>query len=91
MFNFEAQGGLRLQLPFAGIYRINSYVDHETPFQKAENPIIMFNGETYNNCPGVDPNTGIPDPWTTQGPYCYDGHEGIDWAIGENTPVLAAV
>ena len=83
-FKVKAQGNLQLQLPFNGTYRINSYVDHQTPFQKNEISIMMFNGEEYNDCPGIS------DQWTNQGPYCYDGHEGVDWAMGENTPVLAA-
>lgn len=80
----EAQGNLRLRLPFTGIYRLTSYVDHQSPLNPGDNTIVMFNGEAYNNCPGST------EQWTTQGPYCYDGHEGIDWAMGENTPVLAA-
>jgi murein DD-endopeptidase MepM/ murein hydrolase activator NlpD len=80
----QAQGSLRLRVPFDGVYRINSYVDHQTPFDKNDNPITMFNGETYNNCP-----TAFTQ-WVNRGPYCRDGHEGIDWAIVADTPILAA-
>ncbi len=61
-------------------------MDHETPYVRntISNTIVMFNGQEYNNCPGDS------DQWINQGPYCYDGHEGIDWPMGENTPVLAA-
>ena len=85
VFFVKAQGGLRLRLPFDGIHRINSYVDHDTPDYDRDGTITFFNDQTYNNCPGEG------EQWNNEGPYCYDGHEGIDWAIGENTPVLAAV
>ena len=79
-----AQNSLHLHLPFNGIFRINSYVDHQTPNDRntITDTIIIFNGQEYNNCPGSS------EQWTSQGPYCYDGHEGIDWVMMKNNLVL---
>jgi hypothetical protein len=79
----EAQGGLRVRLPFAGTYRLTSYVDHNAPDYDEDGSIVLFNGETYSNCPAAN------EAWTNQGPYCYHSHSGIDWAMKESTSVLA--
>ena len=80
----EAQGGIHLRQPFAGTYRLTAYVDHRSPGYTYDGNVVVYNGEERPNCPECG------ESWTTQGPYCYDGHDGIDYALPCGTSVLAA-
>lgn len=80
----EAQGGIRLRQPFAGTYRLTAYVDHRSPNYTYDGNVVVYNGEERLNCPDCG------EAWTSQGPYCYDGHDGTDYALPCGTPVLAA-
>jgi len=83
--NAEAQqGGVRLRLPFDGTRRLTAYVDHMSPNYSYDGNIVVYNGEERPTC--ADCNQA----WTTQGPYCYDGHDGTDYALTCGTAVLAA-
>ena len=79
-----AQGGVSFRLPFGGTRRLTAYVDHRSPDYTTNGNIVVYNGEDRPTC--VDCGRA----WTTQGPYCYDGHNGVDYALTNNTPVLAA-
>lgn len=48
--------------------------------------MVVYLGEERGDCPDryAAWNPG------TQGPYCYDGHDGTDYSMPVNTPVLAA-
>jgi len=81
----EAQGnGVRLRQPFEGTYRLTAYVDHHSPDYTADDVVVVYNGEKRRNCPDCG------ETWTTQGPYCYHGHDGTDYALPCGTSVLAA-
>lgn len=87
----QAQNDRYLQPPFQPLssgenYRIVAYVDHKAPIYESDvyTKMVLFNGLEYNDCPASTEN------WTIQGPYCYNGHSGIDWAMVTNTLVLAA-
>ncbi len=77
----NAQGIQFLQQPFDGIYRITSYLDHRTPNYSQDNKMYVFNGEEHPDCSSSGSFTG---------PFCYDGHDGVDYALGCGTPVKAA-
>jgi hypothetical protein len=81
----QAQGVTRFRLPFDGTYRITAYFDHKYPTygQDSYEPIVVYTGEDRKTCPEAY------ESWTTQGPYCYDGHDGVDYSMC-NVPVLAA-
>ena len=70
----DAQGVIRLRLPFDGTRRLTAYVDHRSPYQHDGN-MFVYTGEERLSC--VDCNQS----WTNQGPYCYDGHDGTDYAV----------
>lgn len=80
----KAQGGVNLRQPFNGTRRLTAYVDHRSPNYTYDGNIVVYNGEDLPTC--VD----CGQAWTTQGPYCYDGHNGVDYSLTNNTPVLAA-
>lgn len=82
----EAQGGVRFRPPFSGTHRWTSYVDHRSPDYSKDGYMVVYLGEERGNCP--DPWPANWDP-VSQGPYCYDSHNGIDYAMPDNTPVLA--
>ena len=75
-------GGVRLQLPFQGIYRMTAYFDHESPNYGDNNYIRIYNGEQVAATTLSEGATGEP--------YPYDGHNGIDWGMVQGTNVLAA-
>lgn len=81
-----AQGGTILRVPFNGTRKLTAYVDHRSPTYGNDtySNIVVYNGE--DRIPCVD----CGQAWTTQGPYCYNGHDGTDYALGCGTPVLAA-
>ena len=81
-----AQGGINLRLPFNGTRRLTAYVDHRSP---------TYGNDTYSNIVVYNSEDRIPcadcgQTWTTQGPYCYNGHDGTDYSLDCGTPVLAA-
>ena len=78
-----AQGGVNLRLPFNGIHRVTAYVDHRSPDYTYDSNVVVYTGEERLNC--VD--CGVA--WTNQGPYCYDGHNAVDYSLYRE-PVLAA-
>jgi hypothetical protein len=82
----EAQGGVNLRLPFNGTRRLTAYVDHRSPTYGNDtySNIVVYNGEDRSPC--VD----CGQAWTTEGPYCYNGHDGTDYGLTCGTPVLAA-
>ena len=85
----EAQQPLRLRLPFEGLRRVTAYVDHKYPtYGYPPNPsdqkIVVYHGEERLTCPEAGAS------WTNEGPYCYDGHDGTDYSLPNQTPVLAA-
>lgn len=80
----NAQGGVSFRQPFNGTRRLTAYVDHRSPNYTYDGYIVVYNGEDRPSC--VD----CGQSWTTQGPYCYDGHSGTDYSLTVNTPVLAA-
>ena len=77
----DAQRSLHLRLPYNGTYRTTSYVDHRTPNYNTDGNMYVYNDEEYPDCAGGG---------TFTGPYCYDGHDGMDYALPCGTPVLAA-
>ena len=77
----QAQGGVRLRLPFDGTFRLTAYVDHESPNYTYNGNVYVYNGEERTNCAAC----GASD----SDPYCYDGHNGTDYALYRE-PVLAA-
>lgn len=80
-----AQGGVNLRLPFNGTRRLTAYVDHRSPTygQDTYSNIVVYNGEDRPEC------VECGQAWTTQGPYCYNGHSGTDYSLYRE-PVLAA-
>ncbi len=68
--------GFNLRPPFNGQYPITSYFDHHYPMytRDADNEITIYDGEQVGDC----------------SPHCYSGHAGIDWGMGEGTPIYAA-
>lgn len=85
----EAQQPLRLRLPFQGTRRVTAYVDHKYPtYGYPPNPsdqkIVVYHGEERLTCPEAGAS------WINEGPYCYDGHDGTDYSLSNQTPVLAA-
>ena len=78
------QGGIRIRQPVNGTIRINSHVDHGNPNGVRVGTMEPYTGGSYNDCPAA----GLP--WTTQGPFCYPGHRGVDYVVVEGTPVFAA-
>jgi hypothetical protein len=81
-----AQGGLNLRLPFSGTHRLTAYVDHRSPTYGNDtySNIVVYNGEDRIPC------ADCGQAWTTQGPYCYNGHDGTDYSLDCGTSVLAA-
>ena len=71
-----AGGGIALRVPFDGIYRLTSYFDHDEPTydNDPDGDVTIYTGETTDSCD----------------PYCYRGHNGIDWGLPTGTNVLAA-
>ncbi|MBN1812463.1 MAG: peptidoglycan DD-metalloendopeptidase family protein [Anaerolineae bacterium] len=65
-----------LRPPFNGTYRLNTYFDHYEPTftSDPDGDVTLYTGETTGNCD----------------PYCYRGHNGIDWGMDTGTDVLAA-
>lgn len=82
----KAQEGVNLREPFSGTRRWTSYLDHRSPNYTQDGRMVPYFGEDRGNCPDAG---GAWDP-TTQGPYCYDGHDGTDYSMPCGTPVLAA-
>lgn len=82
----ETQGGVRLRLPFTGTRRWTAYVDHRSPDYSEDGYMVVYLGEERGNCPDI----GAAWNPVTQGPYCYDGHDGTDFSMPDHTPVLAA-
>lgn len=70
---------LTSSLPFPTLFCANRGLDNGDHFN-----VVVYNGEEHFDCPSCD------EEWTTQGPYCYDGHNATDYALPGNTPVLAA-
>ena len=54
-----------LRVPFDGTYRLTSYFDHTTPDFTPDSDVTIYTGESVASC----------------SPYCYHGHNGIDWAM----------
>lgn len=79
----DAQGDIRLRQPFDGTRRLTAYVDHRSLNYTQDGNVVVYKGEERLNCPDCG------EAWTDQGPYCYDGHAGIDYALYLE-PVLAA-
>ncbi len=79
----QGQGGVRFRQPFNGPYRITSYGDHDQPGVE-DGQMFAYTGEQGVNC------VKSSSSWGTQSPFCYDSHRGTDWALPDNTPVLAA-
>ena len=77
----QAQGDVRLRLPFDGTFSQTAYVDHESPNYTYNGNVYVYNGEERTNCAAC----GASD----SDPYCYDGHNGTDYALYRE-PVLAA-
>ena len=69
-----AGSGIALRPPFDGTYRLTSYFDHYYPNYLEDNEITIYTGESVSDC----------------SPYCYHGHNGIDWSMLTGTDVLAA-
>ncbi|MDY7077405.1 MAG: peptidoglycan DD-metalloendopeptidase family protein, partial [Chloroflexota bacterium] len=71
-----AGGGIVLRPPFNGTYRLTSYFDHYEPTygNDPDGDVTIYTGETTDSCD----------------PYCYRGHNGIDWAMPTGTDVLAS-
>lgn len=78
----QAQGGVRLRLPFDGTVRLTANVDHDTPNYDFDGEIVVYTGERRTNC--------LLYPTADSAPYCYHGHDGTDYALTDGTPVLAA-
>ncbi len=78
-----AQGGVNLRLPFNGTHRLTAYVDHRSPDYTHDGNVVVYNGEERLNC------ADCGKAWTNQGPYCYDGHNAVDYSLYRE-PVLAA-
>jgi hypothetical protein len=80
-----AQGGVNLRLPFNGTRRLTAYIDHRSPTYGSDtySNIVVYNGEDRIPC------ADCGQVWTTQGPYCYNGHNGTDYSLNRE-PVLAA-
>jgi murein DD-endopeptidase MepM/ murein hydrolase activator NlpD len=70
----DAAGNISLRPPFNGTYRLTSFFDHNHPDYGHDNEVTIYTGESVADC----------------SPHCYEGHPGIDWSMGTNTPVLAA-
>ncbi len=70
----NAGRGIVLRPPFAGIYRVTSYFDHQTPDYGTDGYVWIYNGERT----------------ATGTPYPYDGHDGWDFSMNTGTDVLAA-
>jgi murein DD-endopeptidase MepM/ murein hydrolase activator NlpD len=73
-----AGGPIILRPPFAGTFRMTSFFDHEKPNYANDGQITIYTGDT-----------GINSSASNCIPYCYRGHSGYDYALPENTPVLA--
>lgn len=82
----KAQGALSLRQPFSGTRRWTAYVDHRSPDYSEDGYMVVYLGEERGNCPDI----GAAWNPVTQGPYCYDGHDGTDYSMPCGTPVLAA-
>jgi murein DD-endopeptidase MepM/ murein hydrolase activator NlpD len=68
-----AGGGIVLHPLFNGTYRLTSYFDHTDPDYTHDNDVTIYTGESVASC----------------SPYCYHGHNGIDWGMPTGTDVLA--
>jgi len=76
LFNFKTAKaeGFILQTPFNGSHPITSYFDHSSPdYTTSDGIIAIYTGESGSSCE----------------PYCYNGHPGIDWSMG-NSQIFAA-
>lgn len=70
----HASGGIQIRPPFYGTYRMISFFDHFYPnYSDFDTEVTIYNGD-------ISPN---------EDPYFYRGHSGYDWALTENTAVLA--
>ncbi|MBI3734293.1 MAG: M23 family metallopeptidase, partial [Chloroflexi bacterium] len=71
---------IRLRPPFSGTVRLTAFFDHQTPrcYWIGQPPcdgyVWIYTGERVLD----------------YSPHPYDGHEGIDWALPDGTPVYAA-
>jgi murein DD-endopeptidase MepM/ murein hydrolase activator NlpD len=83
-----------LQPPFAGQYRVTSYVDHVYPDFSWDDTIVIFNGDQASAIDGILDRTATfrggywfpPTYWYIY----YDGHNGFDYGTGAGTTILAA-
>lgn len=83
-----------LRAPFAGTYRVTSYVDHQTPAYDWDDTIVIFNGDQASAIDGIFGRSptfrgGYWFPDTYWYIY-YDGHNGVDYGTGAGTTLLAA-
>jgi len=80
-----AQSPVPYRVPLDGSPRITAWVDHQCArYTECEDGyMVSYTGDRYTDC-----SENSTDPW--RGPYCYDGHPGIDYSAAEGTPVLAA-
>jgi hypothetical protein len=76
----QAQGGIRLRLPFDGSFRLTSNVDHNAPGVD-DGYMVVYHGEERLNCAAAYSSDSEP--------YCYDHHRGTDYSMYQQ-PVLAA-
>ncbi|HUT20492.1 MAG TPA: peptidoglycan DD-metalloendopeptidase family protein [Anaerolineae bacterium] len=83
-----------LQLPFAGTYAINSYVDHQFPTYQWDDTIAIYTGDQASAIDGIKDRlpTFRGGYWLPQDEryLYYDGHNGIDYDTGGGTTILAA-
>lgn len=80
--------------PFAGGYRITSYLDHLSPDYGWDDTVVIYTGAQAHAIDGIWGRTptfrgGYWQPESAQTLY-YDGHNGIDYALPSGTTVLAA-
>lgn len=76
----QAQGGIRLRLPFDGTFRLTANVDHNAPGVH-DGYMVVYHGEERLNC--------AAEYSSDSEPYCYDYHRGTDYGMVLQ-PVLAA-
>ena len=83
-----------LHPPFSGDYRITSFVDHQSPNYTWDDTIVIYTGDQASAIDGIENRLPtfrggywLPD---TERHVYYDGHNGIDYATGAGTTILAA-
>jgi murein DD-endopeptidase MepM/ murein hydrolase activator NlpD len=76
----QAQGGIRLRLPFDGTFRMTSNVDHNAPGVD-DGYMVVYHGEERLPCAAAYSSDSEP--------YCCDHHRGTDYGMTLQ-PVLAA-